>query len=246
MRDRVLRGTVVTDGRLLPDSVVAVAGDRIVAVLPAAAYDGPLPPASSSLLLPGLVDVHDHGGAGHGFPDATIARRDQPLVHQASPKHDGQRHQAHRRQFPRNPEHHASGKNEQHRELEQFVEADVEKTLDLVDVVVEHRHRLAHAVILEKLDLPRLQVVVGVRAKLVLHTLGKRHEPILKGPLEEAFKTEDHHAQYGEEHCQRPRINGAEQVGDPARRLAPHRVDHPAHQHGRHQVQHLVEDARNA
>ncbi|WP_226356677.1 MULTISPECIES: N-acetylglucosamine-6-phosphate deacetylase [unclassified Pseudonocardia] len=81
MRDRVLRGTVVTDGRLLPDSVVAVAGDRIVAVLPAAAYDGPLPPASSSLLLPGLVDVHDHGGAGHGFPDATAAGAAAAVAH---------------------------------------------------------------------------------------------------------------------------------------------------------------------
>ncbi|MCM3847576.1 amidohydrolase family protein [Pseudonocardia sp. DR1-2] len=79
--DRMLRGTVVTDGRLLPDSVVAVAGDRIVAVLPAAAYDGPLPPASSSLLLPGLVDVHDHGGAGHGFPDATAAGAAAALAH---------------------------------------------------------------------------------------------------------------------------------------------------------------------
>ncbi|WP_224403220.1 N-acetylglucosamine-6-phosphate deacetylase [Pseudonocardia sp. ICBG1034] len=79
--DRVLRGTVVTDGRLLPDSVVAVAGDRIVAVLPAAAHDGPLPPASSSLLLPGLVDVHDHGGAGHGFPDATAAGAAAAVAH---------------------------------------------------------------------------------------------------------------------------------------------------------------------
>ncbi|GAA1400610.1 amidohydrolase family protein [Pseudonocardia kongjuensis] len=74
--DRLLRGTVVTDGRTLPDTVVAITGDRIVAVVPAASWAGPpgrLPPPTDRLLLPGLVDVHCHGAAGHGFPDATAA-----------------------------------------------------------------------------------------------------------------------------------------------------------------------------
>ncbi|MFP5022910.1 N-acetylglucosamine-6-phosphate deacetylase [Pseudonocardia phyllosphaerae] len=71
---RTLRGTVVTDGRRLPDTVVTIDGDRIVDVVPAARRPGPpeqLPPPSEQLLLPGLVDVHNHGAAGHGFPDAT-------------------------------------------------------------------------------------------------------------------------------------------------------------------------------
>ncbi|BBG00634.1 MULTISPECIES: N-acetylglucosamine-6-phosphate deacetylase [Pseudonocardia] len=74
MAERLLRGTVVTDGRTLPDTVVAITGDRIVSVGPAGAWDGPpglLPPPSDRLLLPGLVDVHCHGAAGHGFPDAS-------------------------------------------------------------------------------------------------------------------------------------------------------------------------------
>ncbi|MEV1291827.1 amidohydrolase family protein [Pseudonocardia sp. NPDC049635] len=72
--ERLLRGTVVTDGRTLPDTVVEIVGDRIVAVVPAASWDGSpgrLPPPSDRLLLPGLVDVHCHGAAGHGFPDAS-------------------------------------------------------------------------------------------------------------------------------------------------------------------------------
>lgn len=70
---RVLRGTLVSDGRRQPDAVVVLDGDRIADVAPAAAWTGPpasLPPPSSALLLPGLVDGHNHGGAGHGFPDA--------------------------------------------------------------------------------------------------------------------------------------------------------------------------------
>ncbi len=55
--------------------MVAVAGDRVVFAGPARDWDGgPLPPpAPDRLLLPGLVDVHCHGAAGHGFPDADAA-----------------------------------------------------------------------------------------------------------------------------------------------------------------------------
>jgi len=53
--------------------VVTVVGDRVAYAGPAAGWDGVdgmLPaPAPGRLLLPGLVDVHCHGAAGHGFPD---------------------------------------------------------------------------------------------------------------------------------------------------------------------------------
>jgi N-acetylglucosamine-6-phosphate deacetylase len=70
--DRVLRGVVVHGGRQLDDGVVAVSDDRISWVGPASAYPGELPPPVDPprYLLPGLVDVHCHGGAGHGFPEA--------------------------------------------------------------------------------------------------------------------------------------------------------------------------------
>lgn len=69
---RLLRGTLVTDGRTLPDAVVAIEGDHIVEVGPATTWTGDdrLPAPSATLLLPGLVDVHCHGAAGHGFPEA--------------------------------------------------------------------------------------------------------------------------------------------------------------------------------
>jgi N-acetylglucosamine-6-phosphate deacetylase len=63
----------VTGGSVVDDGVLAVVGDRVGYAGPAAAWTGDLPaPAPDRLLLPGLVDVHCHGAAGHGFPDADV------------------------------------------------------------------------------------------------------------------------------------------------------------------------------
>ncbi|MCU1431386.1 MAG: N-acetylglucosamine-6-phosphate deacetylase [Actinotalea sp.] len=92
--DLVLRGTVVTPTDVHRDGIVVVRGDLIVWVGPVPATtsasgstavgtglpDGPvlpdgtrvgdLPAATDLLLLPGLVDLHCHGGGGESFPDA--------------------------------------------------------------------------------------------------------------------------------------------------------------------------------
>jgi N-acetylglucosamine-6-phosphate deacetylase len=73
---RLLRGDLVSSGRRLADAVVAVEDGRIAWVGAATSWPGPadaLPaPASGRLILPGLVDVHCHGGAGFGFPEADL------------------------------------------------------------------------------------------------------------------------------------------------------------------------------
>jgi N-acetylglucosamine-6-phosphate deacetylase len=82
--DLVLRGEVVTPAEVLPDGAVVVAGDRIAWVGPVAQLPGtwrddlPGAPAPGTTLLPGLVDLHDHGGGGSSFPDA--ATREDALV----------------------------------------------------------------------------------------------------------------------------------------------------------------------
>jgi N-acetylglucosamine-6-phosphate deacetylase len=69
---------MVTGGSVVDDGVVTVVGDRVAYAGPAAEWDGAgrdgelPPPAPDRLLLPGLVDVHCHGAAGHGFPDDDV------------------------------------------------------------------------------------------------------------------------------------------------------------------------------
>ena len=73
----VLRGRVVLPSGVIEDGVVTVAGESLGYVGPATkAPPGlslPEPLAEPETLLPGLVDVHCHGGGGVSFPDATDA-----------------------------------------------------------------------------------------------------------------------------------------------------------------------------
>ena len=75
-------GRAITPEGVLPDAYVAWQGGVITEVRPAAPGDrspdqvpGGAPedapddaPGADPLILPGLVDVHDHGALGHGFP----------------------------------------------------------------------------------------------------------------------------------------------------------------------------------
>ncbi|MGW4351064.1 N-acetylglucosamine-6-phosphate deacetylase [Nocardia sp. NPDC004582] len=68
-----LRGRVVTLTEVgeLADGVVSFDGPRLDYVGPAAEFDGELPVADDRppIILPGLIDVHCHGGGGFGFPE---------------------------------------------------------------------------------------------------------------------------------------------------------------------------------
>ena len=72
LRGQILRGQLVTGGRLLSDGVVEIAGDRVVWAGPASQRTDPLPEraAAGTTIIPGLVDVHCHGAGGFGFPEA--------------------------------------------------------------------------------------------------------------------------------------------------------------------------------
>ena len=92
----VLRGRVVTPDAVLLDAAVVVEGDRLTWVGPVETATAPPAladavraapaPAPGTTLLPGLVDLHNHGGGGASFPDAAtadVARRAvrEHLVH---------------------------------------------------------------------------------------------------------------------------------------------------------------------
>ncbi|MGO1317784.1 MAG: N-acetylglucosamine-6-phosphate deacetylase [Cellulomonadaceae bacterium] len=79
---RLLRGRVVLPEEVLEDGVILVADGRIelVGLAQGAAADGfgelldeVPPPGPDVVLIPGLVDVHCHGGGGASFPDAEDA-----------------------------------------------------------------------------------------------------------------------------------------------------------------------------
>ncbi|MBU4336491.1 MAG: amidohydrolase family protein [Actinobacteria bacterium] len=82
-----MRGTAVSGGAAVVDAVVVIEGGTIVHLGPAvdvpAQWRGLLPPPGDDLLLPGLVDVHCHGGGGASFPDAVDAQD----VRQAAREH---------------------------------------------------------------------------------------------------------------------------------------------------------------
>lgn len=56
-------------GEVLDDAVLVVVGDRIDEVRAPRAGD----PHPAGTLLPGLVDIHCHGGGGHGFASTDVA-----------------------------------------------------------------------------------------------------------------------------------------------------------------------------
>ena len=72
----VLRGRVVTPEKVIEDGAVVAVGDSIAWVGPVGAAPEPWAgavarvPASDAVLLPGLVDLHNHGGGGESFPEA--------------------------------------------------------------------------------------------------------------------------------------------------------------------------------
>ena len=84
MQVRALRGRVVTPDHIIDDGVVVLSGAHIAWVGPAdqaarAGFADAVEQAQAApeggYLLPGLVDVHCHGGGGESFPNAETAER---------------------------------------------------------------------------------------------------------------------------------------------------------------------------
>lgn len=77
--DLALRGTAVLAQGLVPDALVLCAGERILWAGPAEHAPAELLPGGDrvlehdGLILPGLVDLHCHGGGGASFPDSERA-----------------------------------------------------------------------------------------------------------------------------------------------------------------------------
>jgi N-acetylglucosamine-6-phosphate deacetylase len=73
-----IRGRIPTAG--LPDGIVTVEGNVITSIT-AAPDTGRAP---SAVILPGLIDIHCHGGGGHGFSTSDPAEALAAAAHHAS------------------------------------------------------------------------------------------------------------------------------------------------------------------
>ncbi|WP_257013430.1 N-acetylglucosamine-6-phosphate deacetylase [Rhodococcus sp. ACPA4] len=84
----ILRGKLITGGRMLADGVVETSGDRVVWAGSASERTDQLPePADpGTTIIPGLVDVHCHGAGGFGFPEAD---RDGSIAAADHHRHNG-------------------------------------------------------------------------------------------------------------------------------------------------------------
>src|SRR5665647_2336909 len=84
----VVRGRVVLEDRVLEDGEVVVRDGRIKQIReatpvprePAAGLHADPPVRSAAWVLPGLVDIHCHGGGGASFPDARTLDEVLPAV----------------------------------------------------------------------------------------------------------------------------------------------------------------------
>ncbi|WP_084252720.1 N-acetylglucosamine-6-phosphate deacetylase [Devriesea agamarum] len=82
---RAFRGTAVLPDRVLPDALVLIEDQHISWVgpheqAPEDARDVPVE-VHDGLILPGLVDIHCHGGGGASFPDATDEDSVRTAIH---------------------------------------------------------------------------------------------------------------------------------------------------------------------
>ena len=67
--------------------------------------------------------------------------------------------------------HGATNQNHGGDQLQDLIGASIEKTLELIDVVIQNRQQSAAAVMLKKLHLQLLEMVIGFKAKTVLGRL---------------------------------------------------------------------------
>ncbi|MFR9752908.1 N-acetylglucosamine-6-phosphate deacetylase [Nocardia sp. 004] len=76
-RTLMIRGRIVSANRTVDDGVVVISGERIDAVYSIAQWRAAYPdlsdPPHAGTVLPGLVDIHNHGGFGYRFDTVTGA-----------------------------------------------------------------------------------------------------------------------------------------------------------------------------
>jgi hypothetical protein len=163
------------------------------------------------------------------------------LEHERAPEHERHREEGEHGDARREPEEDRADHDHGRGHLQEVVRAPVEKALELVDIVVEHRHQSSGRAILEVREVEALEMVVDVAAELVLDRLREIPPENRVGVLENRLERPDDQRQTGED---QELIGG---LGEPPagkeRILAAHDdVDCGPDEERRREIEHLVED----
>ena len=132
--------------------------------------------------------------------------------------------------------------NDQHggRIPNQIVGADIQKALQLIDVVIQNRHQSAGAAIFKVGQVQILHVLIGLHTQFVLNRLRQIAPVHVLDKIERQFQHPDDQRQHGERDKLRFHIDDAK--GSEERPLTPDdHVDSRADQHRRHHVEDFVQ-----
>ena len=160
---------------------------------------------------------------------------------QGTPEDQWNRNERHPGNVRREQHHRGAHHNHGGDQLQDLVGAMVEEALQLVDVVVQHRHQPATAAQLKKAHLQLLEVVVGLKSQLVLQPLGQVAPEQPLQVFEARLGAPDHKG----EHRQQPQLaghGGGAKAGQPGGVLLDHHIHRQADQHRRRQIEELVQN----
>ena len=127
-------------------------------------------------------------------------------------------------------------------ELNDFVCANIEEALELIDVIIENAHQLAAALVFKVTQVEALQMLVGLDAHIVLKRLGKVPPVDFKEVLGNRFSAPDYKGQRGNQPqlvdaALHARIRGEQRVC-----RVHHRIDCQTNKQWRRKIEHLIEN----
>ena len=131
-----------------------------------------------------------------------IAWGEPALEIQRAPKNDWDGQEGKKRHTWSQHRHQTT--HQQHRgdEMQDFIGSVVQKSLKLIDVIVEHREQPSAAVVFEEVHLQFLEMVIGLKTQAVLSALGE----VAPEQAIEIFKKGFSRPDQERQHCQHDQL----------------------------------------
>ena len=121
---------------------------------------------------------------------------------QRAPENDWDRKEGEERHTRSQQRHQTTHQQHGGDEMQDFIGSVVQKSLKLIDVIVEHREQPSAAVVFEKVHLKFLEMVIGLKTQAVLSTLGE----VAPEQAIEIFKKGFSRPDQERQHCQHDQL----------------------------------------